>query len=311
MAAMQWCRLWHDAPTDPKWRTVARRSGRSVADVLGVWMFMLTNASASPTRGTLHAWDDEDVAVTLEIPVEAVAAIREAMQGRALDGDTLTGWHARNPKREDASTVRVRAFRERNKAQGNAAERDVTHGNAREEKRREEEKREQQQPLLAPAAADAAPASSVPTLVAPVPASAGVAASRGERPGRPKVDRPAKPETAKYPHYSREACDALYAVWTERRGPYDYPRFRRDTAGLFPSDPPPYPLAELTGALKLALAVLKHRSKTGQNRVEWNVLTPSVWASRIVEWVEDYRRTQADPDYTDTLFGTPAGRASA
>lgn len=125
----RWVRLWEDMPTDPKWRVVARRSGRPLAEVLSVFVFMMTNAS---TEGELHAWDDEDVAAALDVDAEHVRAIREAMQGKTLEGDKLSGWEKRQPKRNDDSGERVRAFRDRKRGdvtQGNA---DVTQRNAPE-----------------------------------------------------------------------------------------------------------------------------------------------------------------------------------
>jgi hypothetical protein len=134
-----WVRLWEDMPTDPKWRVIARRSGRPIAEVLSVFCFMLTNAGASRERGTLDGWNDEDVGAALDMDAEHVAAIREAMQGKTLDGDRLTGWDRRQAKREredDNSTERVKAHRER--------KRHETPGNAGEhpDKIREDENRE-------------------------------------------------------------------------------------------------------------------------------------------------------------------------
>lgn len=123
-----WVRLWEDMPTDPKWRVIARRSGRPIAEVLSVFCFMLTNAGGSRERGTLDGWNDEDVGAALDMEPEHVAAIRDAMQGKTLDGGRLTGWERRQPKRErddDKSTERVQAFRERQRHEtpGNATER--------------------------------------------------------------------------------------------------------------------------------------------------------------------------------------------
>lgn len=132
-----WVRLWHDMPTDPKWRVVAKRSGRPLAEVLSVFVMMMTNAGANATeRGTLCNWCDEDIAAALDMEPDHVAAIREAMQGKTLDGDRLSGWEKRQPKREDGGAERAKAWRERNRTQPNATERTQT---LRLEKRREEE----------------------------------------------------------------------------------------------------------------------------------------------------------------------------
>ena len=135
-----WCRLWHDMPTDPKWRVIARKSGRPLSEVVSVFVLMLTTASQADERGALQGWDDEDAGAALDIDAEAVTAIREAMQGRVLDGAALSGWERRQPKRErpqDVSTERVKAFRERERRETpcNATERTET---PRGEERREE-----------------------------------------------------------------------------------------------------------------------------------------------------------------------------
>jgi hypothetical protein len=109
----QWVRLWDDMPTDPKWRVVARRSGRQLPEVLAVFVFMMTNAGANATeRGRMTNWSDEDVGAALDMDAEHVTSIREAMQGKTLDGDKLSGWDRRQPKREDNSSERARAWRE-------------------------------------------------------------------------------------------------------------------------------------------------------------------------------------------------------
>lgn len=139
-----WLRLWHDMPTDPKWRVIARKSGRPIPEVLAVFTFMLTHASQSEERGSLEGWVHEDIAAALDIDEEDVAAIFNAMEGRVHDGLRLTGWEKRQPKREDdGSAERKRLQRERERLQrereklaaearddasGHTLSRDVTHG---------------------------------------------------------------------------------------------------------------------------------------------------------------------------------------
>jgi hypothetical protein len=128
---VDWVRLWHDMPTDPKWRVVAKKSGQPITNVISVFVMMMTNASANADeRGKLDGWNHEDVAAALDLEESDVAAIFDAMQGRVLDGESLTGWERRQPRREDAGVAaRVRKYRETRAA---AAERDVTQRNADE-----------------------------------------------------------------------------------------------------------------------------------------------------------------------------------
>jgi hypothetical protein len=134
-----WLRLWHDMPTDPKFRVIARKSGRPISEVLSVFVLMLTNASSNDVeRGALLNWSDEDAAAALDLDPAHVTAIHAAMQGKTLDSDKLSGWAKRQPKREDNSADRVKAFRERSKQPVTQCNADVTHGNSRLEETRGE-----------------------------------------------------------------------------------------------------------------------------------------------------------------------------
>lgn len=121
---MSWVRLWCDMPTDPKWRVIAKRSGRPIAEVIAVFTIMMANAGANADeRGVLANWSDEDVAAALDTEPEFVTSIREAMQGKTLEGEKLTGWEKRQPKREDGSAERAKQWRERKRTQANAEKR--------------------------------------------------------------------------------------------------------------------------------------------------------------------------------------------
>jgi hypothetical protein len=157
---MDWLRLWHDMPTDPKWKVVARKSGRTIPEVIAVYTHMLVTASKSDQRGTLADWDDEDVAAALDMDTEHVTAIREAMQGKVLDGDSLQGWEKRQPK-DPMAADRKRRQRTR-EAERNVTERDtkeeVTDGHApsrsvtqsHEEEMRGDERRVEDKGAVAP-----------------------------------------------------------------------------------------------------------------------------------------------------------------
>lgn len=124
-----WVRLWHDMPTDPKWRTIARKSGQRVGDVIAVFNFMLVNASANANeRGRTHNLFAEDIAAALDVEETAIQAIFDAMKGKVMAADgSLLGWQKRQPKREDSSAARAKAWREeRKRTQTNANERPET-----------------------------------------------------------------------------------------------------------------------------------------------------------------------------------------
>lgn len=100
--ANQWLRLWHDMPTDPKWRTIARHSKQPISLVQAVYLHLLVDASRNVTRG--HATvTTEDLASALDVDDSAIQAVFDAMQGRVMDGMRLSGWDIRQPKREEPS----------------------------------------------------------------------------------------------------------------------------------------------------------------------------------------------------------------
>lgn len=155
--ANPWFRVWAEMVNDPKWRTIARKSGQKIGDVIAVYLHMLTCASNAEDRGHTEGWCDEDVATALDIDTEQVEAIREAMQGRVLDGDYLTGWEKRQPKREredDTAAERKRQQREREANQNNVT---PCHTTSRQEKPREEEIREEERREEGKAKASATP----------------------------------------------------------------------------------------------------------------------------------------------------------
>ena len=126
--ANQWLRLWHDMPTDPKWRTIARHAKQPISLVQAVYLHLLVDASRNVTRGHVTV-TTEDLASALDCDDADIQAILDAMQGRVLDGQTLAGWEKRQPRREDSgdpetgaqsAAERKRAQREREKQQADA-----------------------------------------------------------------------------------------------------------------------------------------------------------------------------------------------
>lgn len=122
-----WLRLWHDMPNDPKWRTIARISNQPIALVKAVYLHLLVDASRNVTRGHVDV-TTEDLASALDVSESDISDILNAMQGRVLDGQKVSGWDKRQPKREDAgssetgaksSTQRKREQRERDRDTGN------------------------------------------------------------------------------------------------------------------------------------------------------------------------------------------------
>lgn len=156
----QWLRLWHDMPTDPKWRTIARVSGQSIALVQAVYLHLLVDASRNVTRGHVTV-TTEDLASALDVTDEQIAAVLSAMEGRVIEGQVITGWDRRQPKREDAGSPetgaksaaqRKREQRQREREEAGAGgshdeSRGVTQCHAREDKDKEESKEQEHTPM--------------------------------------------------------------------------------------------------------------------------------------------------------------------
>lgn len=141
-----WLRLWREMHTDPKWRVIAKESGQSIGNVIATYIFILQDASDSDVRGETKYVDNcEEIAAGLDIDDVDVEKIITSMQRRVLEGNVVTGWIKRQPKREDDSTERTRAWREGKKepvthgdARGDASKRDVTLDKIRVDKSRED-----------------------------------------------------------------------------------------------------------------------------------------------------------------------------
>lgn len=147
--ANSWLRLWHDMPNDPKWRTIAKISGQPIALVQAVYLQLLVSASQNPvtdeTGVTLHVVTvtNEDIASALDVTVSNVGSVTDAMQGRVLDGNTISGWDKRqapsvnhiNPgKPAKSGAQRVREYRERKKLEAQSND-NVTTSNVTETSR--------------------------------------------------------------------------------------------------------------------------------------------------------------------------------
>lgn len=121
--ANQWLRLWHEMPNDPKWRTIAIKSGQPISLVLAIYIHLLVDASRNVTRGHIDV-TAEDLASALDVTEEQIQSVLDAMEGRVINDKFLSGWDARQPLKEDAgnpetgaksASQRKREQRERDK----------------------------------------------------------------------------------------------------------------------------------------------------------------------------------------------------
>jgi len=69
MASMDWFRWHHGSVTDPKFQLIARKSGCSVAEVIGFWAMLLESASMNEVRGCTGYLDFEAIDCALGLQV--------------------------------------------------------------------------------------------------------------------------------------------------------------------------------------------------------------------------------------------------
>jgi hypothetical protein len=128
---MSWLRWWAGTVNDPKWRIIAARANCRPGDCLAVWAYLLEIAKDGD--GDISKADTEECAVVLGYDHLLVEAIIVAMRDKELIADgRLVAWEKRQPKREDGSAERAKAWREHKKTEANATERNRTQPNAPE-----------------------------------------------------------------------------------------------------------------------------------------------------------------------------------
>lgn len=109
-----WWRSWHGAPTDGKWLAVAKRAGVAPILVSATAWALFDYASQHQDRGSIAGFDIESYAIWAGAEESDVTATIQAMTDKQIIRDgRLTAWEKRQPQREDHSTARVRAFRQR------------------------------------------------------------------------------------------------------------------------------------------------------------------------------------------------------
>ena len=79
-----WFRSWHGAPTDPKWRTIARRASVRPGDVFAVVSCLWDRASQAKERGSIAGYDHEVIADALGYEPDEVERIINALVDKAV-----------------------------------------------------------------------------------------------------------------------------------------------------------------------------------------------------------------------------------
>ncbi|MEQ5120765.1 hypothetical protein [Morganella morganii] len=75
-------------PNDPKWRTISRISKQPIHLVLATYIHLLMTTD---THGYVSIVP-EDLASALDVEDDQISAVLDAMQGRVLNGEKISGW---------------------------------------------------------------------------------------------------------------------------------------------------------------------------------------------------------------------------
>jgi hypothetical protein len=141
---MDWFRWWHGTLTDPKFQWVARKSGQPFTAVIALWVALLERASgvtqgdAYVTRGDVTGFDCDDHDVLFGLDDGSCSKIFEAFIAKGMIADSrIAKWEERQPKREDSSAERTRAYRDRKAKESSVTNGDVYVTQSDEERRDE------------------------------------------------------------------------------------------------------------------------------------------------------------------------------
>ncbi len=116
--SVDWFRSWHGAPTDLKWRVVAKRANVAPGVVSAIVWALFDYASQNEDRGCVIGFDFETYAEFSGFDEDQVRTVYAALEGKEIIiAGRLARWEKRQPKREDNSTQRVAKSRGRSDAE--------------------------------------------------------------------------------------------------------------------------------------------------------------------------------------------------
>ncbi len=108
---MDWYKIYHGLPTDPRLPVIAKRTGLTRAETLALWITLHDYASRQKPRGSLYGLDAEETAVLLEMDAQKTEAALDAFYEKGMIDieNNISNW----AKLQYKSTERVRAHRAR------------------------------------------------------------------------------------------------------------------------------------------------------------------------------------------------------
>lgn len=136
---MDWFRSWHGAPTDNKWRVIAKKAGVLPGVVSAIVWALFDHASQQEDRGSIAGFDYETYSEFSGFDVTQCHAVSQALCDKGLiHNQKFISWEKRQIKKED-KTASERKRNQRLRDKSRSVTPDVTLGHGREEKNRVEE----------------------------------------------------------------------------------------------------------------------------------------------------------------------------
>ncbi len=109
-----WWRAWSGMAADPKWLAIGRRAGVAPGMAFSVAFHLMERAAEAEDRGSFAGYDAEAIGCFLGCETDEVEAVVAALADKGMTaGDRFAAWERRQPKREDDSAERTRAWRSR------------------------------------------------------------------------------------------------------------------------------------------------------------------------------------------------------
>jgi hypothetical protein len=153
-----WFRTWHGAPSDPKWRMIAKKASVRAGDVWAVVSYLFDRASQAEDRGSVAGYDAELIAEIFGYEADDVTRIIHELEAKnVIMGGRLTAWDKYQPKREDGSQERAKAWRDRKKDEEERSRTQPNAGKRPEERRVDTDEIRIIEPLAQHPIADALP----------------------------------------------------------------------------------------------------------------------------------------------------------
>lgn len=127
MTRYHWFCWHHGWANEPKFRLAAARTGRTVAEILGVWAAVMEHASAANERGDVSGLNAELIGLSVGLDTGTVAAVLEQFRDLELiEGKRIAKWELDQNVSNDPTNAKRQQRHRSKSAKSNVTARYVT-----------------------------------------------------------------------------------------------------------------------------------------------------------------------------------------